>query len=284
MLGKALADRLTCLGDVNALGRTDLNLQNIPDILPTLMRYKPDIIVNAAAYTDVEKAEHFPYMAYCLNRDVARELAHYAQISGALLVHYSTDYVFDGNACYPYLESDITNPLNIYGLSKRAGEMVITSSTCRHIIIRTSCLYATHGIHFIQKILHKAQYNKPLHIVADQYGTPTPVSYVADISIHILRAYYAGLLHNGIIHATASGKTTWHHLATYIITLARAYGLPVHIQDAYILPILAQQFSSIKRPKNSQLSTQYLTSHLKIATPPWQEGIHDLLQFWRNNA
>lgn len=269
-VGRELQRTLLPFGDVAALNRHQADLGHLDELERLLHRLKPDLIVNAAAYTAVDKAESDRDTAFRINRDAVAVLADWAARHEALLVHYSTDYVFDGEKSEAYLETDPTHPLSVYGLSKRAGEEAIISSGGQALIFRTSWVFSSHGSNFIKTILRLAREKNHLNIVADQFGAPTSAELIADVTALAVAAYRAGRLAGGIYHLTASGETHWHHLACHTVDRALANGVPLPLETSAIRPIGTEDYPlPAKRPKNSRLNTALLSSQLGLQLPDW---------------
>lgn len=269
-VGHELQRTLLPLGDVRAFGRKDANLEDL-DVLQRLLKEEaPDAIVNAAAYTAVDKAETNPAAAHAVNADAVAVLARYAKDANVLLVHYSTDYVFDGNKAAPYDVDDQTNPQSVYGATKLAGETAIIDSGCAALIFRTSWVFSVHGGNFIKTILRLAKDREALNIVADQHGAPTSAELIADVTALAISGLRHGKLATGVYHLTAAGHTTWHGLATRVVERARQNGLTLKVESANIKPITTEQYPvPAARPKNSRLNTVALTVPLKLQLPDW---------------
>jgi dTDP-4-dehydrorhamnose reductase len=269
-VGRELQRTLLPFGDVAALNRAQADLSHPSELEHLLGRIKPDLIVNAAAYTAVDRAESDRDIAFLINRDAVAVLADYAAHHEALLVHYSTDYVFDGEKSGAYLETDATHPLSVYGLSKRAGEEAILSSGCPALIFRTSWVFSAHGSNFIKTILRLAREKENLSIVADQFGAPTSAELIADVTALAVAAYRAGRLAGGLYHLTAGGETHWHGLACHTVDRALANGVPLPLEASAIRPIGTEDYPlPAKRPKNSRLNTALLSSTLGLQLPDW---------------
>lgn len=278
-VGRELRRTLLPLGEVIAVGRSELDLQDLPLLHSFLQQHKPEMIVNAAAYTAVDKAESDIDLAYTINEKVPTILAEYAKNNHLLLVHYSTDYVFDGNKEGAYVERDEVNPQNVYGASKYAGELAIVKSGCDHLIFRTSWVYSIHGHNFIKTILRLAKEKDSLRVVADQYGVPTSAELIADITVHAIKAHREGVLKNGIYHLTASGITNWHTLACYVADGFKKKGLTLMLQPKDIHPITSDEYSvPAKRPTNSVLNHELLSSTLGLHMPDWRVHVDRMLE------
>ena len=266
-VGGALLPLLEPLGQVVAPGRAQADL-SAPESLRSLVREcAPDVIVNAAAYTAVDKAESEPGLAHAVNAASVGVLAEEAAERNVLLVHYSTDYVFDGTKRTPYVEDDATGPLGVYGRTKLEGERAVLASGCRHVILRTSWVYASTGKNFLLTILRLASAGKPLRIVADQRGAPTTARNLARLTRDILQA---GGFPAGIYHATAGGETTWHGFACEIL---RGTGSTLEVQ-----PITTEEYPvPARRPAYSVLDNAKLVSALGRRMPDWQDQLREEL-------
>ncbi len=276
-VGWELARTLLPLGEVVAASRAQADLSDLDGLRRSIRSIKPDIIVNAAAYTAVDKAETDQEQAFLINAQASGVLAEEAAICGALLIHYSTDYVFDGSKTGAYLEGDQTNPLNVYGQSKLAGEQAIQASTADFLILRTTWVYAARGNNFVKSILRLAQEREELNIVADQIGAPTWARLIAESTAHILRQAQQerqqGGFKPGIYNLTSTGETSWHGFAEKIIELAKQQeGLSIKTQRVNPIPTSAYPLPAT-RPANSRLSTQRLQKHYQLALPSWETAL-----------
>lgn len=255
------------LGDGTACEMADFDR---PASLTGLVdRIAPDVIVNAVAYTAVDKAEDDGDAAFRINAESPAELAAVCARRGIRMVHYSTDYVFDGSGTRPYREDDPTAPLGVYGASKLAGEEAIRISGCRHLIFRTAWVYASHGNNFLRTMLGLGADREELKVVSDQVGTPTPAALIADVTAEVLGQ--AGE-HSGTWHLTATGQTSWHGFADAIFEQAKAQG--VVQRRPQVLPIAASEYPTrAKRPAYSRLDVARLQSDFGIVLPDWQQGL-----------
>lgn len=280
-VGQELSRSLAVLGNLYALGKAELDLLNPQAIKNTLAEIAPQVIVNAAAYTAVDKAETDIKQAYSINHEALIELADYAQRTNAILFHYSTDYVFDGSNHEPYLEGDVTNPLNVYGASKLAGEQAILDSHCQGYIFRTTWVYSLTGHNFIKTILNLAKHKETLSIVADQKGVPTSAKLINDVTLLAIKAALQQQLHPGIYHLTPSGATTWYDIACYTIERALSSNISLKIDPDKINPIPSEDYPlPAERPKNSLLNNQLLSKSLQISLPDWKFHLnHFISQF-----
>ncbi|WP_131782181.1 dTDP-4-dehydrorhamnose reductase [Legionella gresilensis] len=274
-LGWELRRSLMPLGELIALDRHSELVANFEDLtgLATTIRFiKPDIIVNAVAYTAVDKAESEQHLATLINAQATATLAQESAKLGSLLVHYSTDYVFDGSGTISWQETDKTNPLNFYGMTKLQGEQEVINSGCRYLILRTSWVYGTYGKNFIKTILRLGQEKETLKIIDDQIGAPTGTELLADVTAHILKAISLNPNLTGLYHLTASGNTSWHGFAQFILDEAKKLGKALKIQD--LLPIPSKEYATpALRPLNSRLNTHKLQETFSVYLPSWQPGV-----------
>jgi dTDP-4-dehydrorhamnose reductase len=269
-VGRELQRTLLPFGDIIALNRQNADLQNLAELNRILESVNPDLIVNAAAYTAVDKAETDTETAFKINAKAVAMMAGYASHNNALLVHYSTDYVFDGQKSGAFVETDATNPLGVYGLSKKMGEEAIAQSRCKALIFRTSWVFSSHGNNFIKTILRLAKEKNSLNIVADQFGAPTSAELIADVTALAIAGYRSGSLTSGIYHLTATGETNWHQFAHHIVDRALANGLHLQLDLSQIRAITTEEYPvPAKRPKNSRLDTTLLSSKLGLKLPDW---------------
>lgn len=272
------------------LGRDDCDLSNQAAVLEVLNRYQPQIIINASAYTAVDRAESERDLAFAINYDAVRWMAEYvANLSKGVLLHFSTDYVYSGFKQGRYLESDVVDPASVYGQSKLAGEVEIKNafekawqdkqSLSRYYILRTSWVYGD-GNNFIRTMLRLAAERDTLRIVADQYGAPTSASWLASIAIQMV----GSKVDSGIYHAVPDGQTSWHGLAMFVIELARALGEGIKVQSENILPIDSSEYPSVApRPKNSRMDNTRLKQALSQMAfadqfPSWQDQVSVYVQ------
>lgn len=277
-VGWELQRSLAPLGELIALNSTSEgfcgNLSDLAGIKQTIRKVAPDIIVNAAAYTAVDKAEDETELAHILNAQAPGILAQEAKQLNAWLIHYSTDYVFNGSGDQPHLETDVTDPLNVYGKTKREGENNIIASGCSHLIFRTSWVYAAHGNNFIKTILRLAQQRDKLTIINDQIGAPTGAELIADITADALLSLKHQPNVSGLYHLTAKGYTSWYEFAGFILEHARRTNFPLKTQSDALLPIASVDFPlPAERPLNSRLSTYKLEKIFALSLPAWQAGV-----------
>ncbi len=280
-LGWELQRSLAPLGELVATSRNTIDycgdLANAEGIAQTVATLKPDVIVNAAAYTAVDKAESDQHTAYAVNAIAPGVLAQAAQRVGALLVHYSTDYVFDGSGAAKWRESDLAAPLNVYGSTKLEGENAIIASGCRHLIFRTSWVYATRGVSFAKTMLRLVQERDQLNVINDQFGAPTGVELLSDVTAHCIRSVQHAASSdaaNGIFHLAAGGETTWHAYASLVAEVALQAGMPVKVNAMSIKPVPTTSYPTpARRPLNSRLDTSRLQSTFGLTLPDWQTGV-----------
>jgi dTDP-4-dehydrorhamnose reductase len=281
-LGWELQRSLAVLGEVVALDFDSKNLSadfTHPDTLAETVRtVRPDVIVNAAAHTAVDKAETEAELARTINAEAPALLAHEAAASNAWLVHYSTDYVFDGNGDKPREEDDPTGPLSVYGRTKLEGERLVRATGCRHLILRTSWVYSARGGNFARTMLKLAAERDELNVVADQVGAPTGADLLADVTTHTLRAALAAPALAGTYHAVAAGQTSWHGYAQLVIEWARMHSVPVRVNADRINPVPSTAYpTAARRPLNSRLDTQRLQRTFGLTMPHWQAGVLRML-------
>ena len=270
-VGSALQSTLASLGEVTAMERSQLDLADAATIRRAVASATPEVIVNAAAYTAVDQAESEEALALRVNRDGPRVLAEEARRCGALLVHFSTDYVFDGDKAAPYVESDAPNPLNAYGRGKLAGEEAIRASGCRHLIFRTSWVYSHQGKNFLLTMLRLAREGKPLRVVADQHGAPTSSAMIAAAIPGAILAAAADDALCGTYHLSAAGGTTWHGFARALLEAAGV--------AAEVAAIESREFRTpARRPRNSMLDNAKASSQLRIRLPAWDEGMREVMR------
>jgi dTDP-4-dehydrorhamnose reductase len=242
--------------------------------------YKPDFIVNAGAYTSVDKAESEPDLARCINADAPAALAKAADQVGAWLVHYSTDYVFDGSGTHARKEGEATGSLNVYGQTKLDGEKAIMTSGCKYLIFRTSWVYGARGSNFAKTILRLAQERERLTAINDQHGAPTGADLIADVTTHVLRSVLTtqNMSFSGVYHLVASGEATWYEYASHVIMQSKAMKPELAWKVTEIVPVPSSVFPTLaKRPLNSRLCTGKLQKTFGVALPPWQQGVDRML-------
>lgn len=282
-VGWELQRALAPLGDLVALSREGRNglcgdLNRLDALAQTVRTVQPDIIVNAAAYTAVDRAESEPESALRINADAPAVLAEEACKTGAWLVHYSTDYVFDGGGNRPWRETDTTAPLSVYGATKLQGEEAIRRSDCRHLIFRTSWIYSVHGNNFVKTMLRLARERDRLEVVDDQVGAPTGAELLADVTAHAIRCVIDRPETAGLYHLTATGEVSWHGYAQFIIEFARGAGAEIKIAPDGVVPVSTSAFpASACRPLNSRLDTGKFCDTFHLRLPGWQAGVARML-------
>ena len=280
-IGWELQRSLAPLGEVIALGRHDApcgDFMQPSNLAEGIKSISPDVIVNAAAYTRVDDAESDSRTAMLVNASAVRTIAQAAAQIGAWLVHYSTDYVFDGRGSHYWRETDQPNPLNEYGRSKFAGEEGIKASGCNHLVFRTSWVYGQRGTNFAKTMLALAKSRDYMQVVDDQAGAPTRADFVADVTAHVLRIAMADPQLSGTYHLAASGETTWYGYAKYLIARARAAGMSLKACESDIEPVSSCRFPlPAKRPANSRLDTTKLRETFGLHMPDWKTGIDRLI-------
>ena len=272
---------LAPLGELVALDRHGSDglcgdLEQVDALADTVRRLAPDVIVNAAAYTAVDKAEQEAERARAINADAVAMLARQAHELGALLVHYSTDYVFDGSGAQPWREDDAPAPLSVYGATKLAGEQAIRASGCEHLIFRTSWVYAARGGNFARTMLRLAAEREQLSVIDDQIGAPTGAELIADVSAHAIRSTLKDRSLCGTYHLAAAGQTSWHAYASFVIDHARRTGATLAVQKISPIPT-ANYPTPATRPLNSRLDTRRLRSRFGLHLADWRDGVARML-------
>jgi dTDP-4-dehydrorhamnose reductase len=281
-VGFELRRSLAPLGHVVALDRAACDLSNPVALRQVMRQYRPDVIVNPAAYTAVDKAETDAETAFAVNGTAAGVLAEEAKALGSLLVHYSTDYVYDGGKAGAYVETDPVNPRSVYGASKLAGEQAIAAVGGHSLILRTCWVAGAHGGNFAKTMLKLGRERDSLRVIADQLGAPTTAALIADVTAQIIgRFWLAGeqsAFPSGIYHLAATGETSWHGYATEVLRYAAAQGIELKVDPARVEAIPATAYPlPAPRPANSRLDTAKLRQAFGIHLPHWQPGIHYLL-------
>ncbi|HMT17910.1 MAG TPA: dTDP-4-dehydrorhamnose reductase [Ottowia sp.] len=282
-LGWELQRSLAPLGELVALDRQGApglcgDLGEPDGLAATVRALRPDVIVNAAAYTAVDRAESEPDLARRINAHAPAVLAREAAARGALLLHYSTDYVFHGHGQRPWAEDDPTGPLNVYGQTKLAGEQAIVQAGCRHLILRTSWVYAARGGNFARTMLRLARQQPRLTVIDDQWGAPTGAELIADVSAHAIAQLRARPDKAGIYHLAAAGETNWFSYAKHVIARAQSAQSAIEYVVKDILPIPSSAYPvAATRPHNSRLDTRKLRTAFDLHLPPWQAGVDRML-------
>lgn len=284
-VGWELQRSLAPLGELVALDRHSTpadggcgDLAQLKAVGETVLRLRPDVIVNAAAYTAVDKAEREPGLAHAINAQAVGALAQAATQTGALLVHYSTDYVFDGSGEEPWREDAATGPLSVYGQTKLEGEQLITASGARHLIFRTSWVYAARGGNFAKTMLRLAAERERLTVIDDQFGAPTGAELIADVTAHALRQVLRQADDAGIYHLAAAGVTTWNGYARFVLDTSRELQPELPLVANEVAPVPTSDFPTpARRPLNSRLDTSRLCRTFGLTLPHWQHGVRRML-------
>jgi dTDP-4-dehydrorhamnose reductase len=280
-VGWELQRALSPLGEVVALDRAGAvnlcgDLTNLEGLADTIRWLAPEVIVNAAAYTAVDKAESEPELARTINARAPDALARTARSLDAWLVHYSTDYVFDGGGTQAWREDDPTAPLSVYGLTKLEGEQAIRAVGGRHLILRTSWVYGARGNNFAKTMLRLARERDRLSVIDDQIGAPTGADLLADVTAHLIRAARGHPELGGLYHLVAAGETSWHGYASFVLDFARKSG--VQLKADVIAPIPTSAFpTAARRPHNSRLDASRLRETFDLTLPHWQAGVARML-------
>ncbi len=282
-VGWQLQRSLAPHGPVVALNREDCDLADLESLRSTVRRTAPSVIVNAAAYTAVDKAESEPDLARRINAEVPGVLAEEVARLGSLLIHYSTDYVFDGEKESPYREDDATAPASVYGRTKREGEEAIAAARARALIFRTSWVFGARGGNFVKTILRLAGERESLNVVADQTGSPTPAALIATVSglalAAVRRANLLGDRETRIYHLAAANPVSWHAFACRVVSLATAQGFDLRLQAAAIRAISTAEYPTpARRPRNSRLDCSRLERDFGLVMPDWEPYLRRMLQ------
>lgn len=281
-VGFELQRALAPLGNVHAVDVAECNLADEKSIRQLVQRVKPDVIVNPAAYTAVDKAESEPEIAHAINARAPGIFGEEAEKIGAWVIHFSTDYVFDGTKDGAYCEDDSTNPQSVYGCTKRDGDLALQAANPRHLILRTSWTVGAHGNNFAKTMLLLAADREALSVVADQYGAPTSAALLADVTAHLIRQQLregsAGFPY-GTYHLVAGGETNWCDYARYVVGEAIKAGKPMKATPETVTPIATSQYPTpASRPANSRLETQRFRHTFGLELPHWQDGLSHILQ------
>jgi dTDP-4-dehydrorhamnose reductase len=276
-VGWELQRALAPLAEVIALDRHGLNgysgdMSQPQAIRETILAIKPDVVVNASAYTAVDLAESESELADLINHQTVQEIAAVCQAERILFVHYSTDYVFSGQGDQPFDEADPVAPLNVYGKTKALGEQAIIESGCAYLILRTSWVYAAKGKNFLKTMLNLAQQREELSIIDDQIGAPTSAELIADITAHIIPQALVNRQKSGIYHLVASGETSWFGYANYIFQQARTLGQVLKVEKVNPIPTSAYP-TPATRPHNSRMYNAKLQNTFGLVLPQWQDGV-----------
>ena len=281
-VGWELQRSLAPLGELIALDADSREMcgdfTDLDGLIRTIRAVAPDVIVNAAAHTAVDKAEGEPELVRAINALAPAALAQEAKRCNAWLIHYSTDYVFDGSGEQPWRETDAAAPLSVYGATKLEGEQLIQQAACRHLIFRTSWVYGARGGNFAKTMLRLAQERDSLTVINDQIGAPTGADLLADVTAHAIRAAWQRPELSGLYHLVAAGETSWHGYASFVLDYARRAGLALKVAPDAIQPVPSNAFPApAKRPLNSRLDTAKLQSAFGLALPVWQTGVTRML-------
>lgn len=281
-VGWELQRSLSVLGDVTALDFDSTeycgDFSNPAGVAETVRALRPDVIVNAAAHTSVDKAESEPDLARTLNATTPGAIAEEAAKLGSWLVHYSTDYVFDGSGSRPWLETDTPAPLSVYGRTKLEGEQLIAEACSRHLILRTSWVYAARGSNFAKTMLRLAQERERLTVIDDQWGAPTGADLLADVTAHAIRHLHKRPEDAGLYHCVAAGETTWNAYAKYVLACAQVSNPTIAIKAKEVAPVPTSDFPTpAARPHNSRLNTGKLQATFALGMPHWQAGVARML-------
>jgi dTDP-4-dehydrorhamnose reductase len=282
-VGWELQRSLAILGEVVAVDTDSappwrVDFRDSESLAALVRAVAPTLIVNAAAHTAVDKAESEPDLVFAINAAAVGTLAREAAALGAWLVHYSTDYVFDGSGDAPWTEGDAPAPLSVYGRSKLESERLIAASGCRHLVLRTSWVYAARGENFAKTMLRLAGTRDSLNVIDDQVGAPTGAELLADVTAHAWRIAAQRPELSGVYHAVAAGATSWHGYATHVIAFAKARGLALRVSPDDIRAIDSASYpQAAQRPKNSRLATAKLQNAFGFRLPPWQDGVDRML-------
>jgi dTDP-4-dehydrorhamnose reductase len=283
-VGWELRRSLSYLGDLLCLGRKEADLQNLPALRGIIQHHQPDILVNAAAYTAVDNAESDHTTAKAVNEVAVGVLAEEAARHNAWVVHYSTDYVYDGSKSSPYVENDITSPLSVYGKTKHQGDELIRRHNPKHLIFRTSWVYAARGRNFVKTVLSLAEKRDDLKVIDDQFGAPTSASLIADVTSLVIYLLFQQSDHQrsdlaGTYHLVPAGETNWFGVAQFVLEKAQARGLAIRVKPSQLLAISSDEYGLIaKRPKNSRMATDKLTQAFGIQLPHWHYQLDLLLE------
>ena len=280
-VGWELQRSLAPLGELVALefDSTDYcgDFTNLTGLANTVRQVKPDVIVNAAAHTAVDKAESEPELVRTINTIAPGVLADEAEKLGAWLIHYSTDYVFDGSGTTPWKETDATGPLGVYGQTKLEGEQAVARCT-RHLIFRTSWVFAARGANFAKTMLRLAKERDELKVIADQFGAPTGAELLADVTAQAIRTTQDKPELAGLYHLVAGGETSWYDYAQFVIAFAKQSGETIRVTPDAIKPIPTTDYPTpAKRPLNSRLDTTKLKTTFDLQLPDWRDGVRRVL-------
>ena len=281
-VGWELQRSLAPMGELISLDSGSKNrsgdFTDLDGLAKTVRDVKPDVIVNAAAHTAVDKAETEAELARTINALAPGMLAREAKSANAWLIHYSTDYVFDGSGDRPWLETDATGPLSVYGATKLEGEQLIQQSGCRHLIFRTSWVYGARGGNFAKTMLRLARERESLNVIDDQFGAPTGADLLADVTAHAIRSARQRNEISGLYHLVAGGVISWHGYATFVLDFAQRAGIQLKIAADAIKPVPTTAYPTpARRPLNSRMDSSKLKQSFDLHLPPWQVGVERML-------
>jgi dTDP-4-dehydrorhamnose reductase len=281
-LGFELQRSLAAVGEVLAFDRSECDLANPEGLRQLIRSQRPDVIVNSAAYTAVDRAESDQAGAFAVNCAAVSVIGEEAAQLGALVVHYSTDYVFSGDKAGAYAEEDAPDPRSVYGRTKLDGELALAQANPRHLILRTSWVIGAHGGNFAKTMLRLAGERDRLAVVADQVGAPTSAALLADVTAHLVREHARNrstVFPYGTYHVAASGETSWYDYARFVIGEARAAGKPLKASPDSVTPLTTAEYPTpAQRPANSRLDTARFRDTFGIHLPHWQDGVRHVLQ------
>jgi dTDP-4-dehydrorhamnose reductase len=281
-VGYELQRSLGPLGKVIALGHADCDLSDEQSLRTVIRQIKPDIIINPAAYTAVDKAESEPEIADAVNHRALKIIGEEAENLSAVVIHYSTDYVYSGAKKIPYLETDATEPQGVYGRTKLAGEHALAQACSKTLIFRTSWVLGAYGNNFAKTMLRLAATKEDLNVVADQFGAPTTAGLLADTTAHVVARVIRGegsAVPFGVYHLAASGRTNWYEYAKLVIALAQEAGRPLKLLPSNIKAISTSEYPTpAKRPENSSLDTSKFQNTFNLILPDWKIGVRHVLQ------
>lgn len=281
-VGFELQRALAPLGEVVAVGTADCDLADADAVRALVQRVRPQLIVNPAAYTAVDKAESDIDLAHAVNAIAPGVLGEEAAKLGAAVIHFSTDYVYEGNKDGRYVETDATEPCSVYGRTKLEGERALQTATPDHVVFRTSWVVGAHGNNFAKTMLRLAADREELSVVADQFGAPTSAALIADVTTHVARQLLREGKNGfpfGTYHLAADGETSWHAYAQFVIGEAIRMGQPLQASPQSVLPIPASAYPTpAVRPQNSRLDTTRLRQAFGLHLPHWQDGVRHILQ------
>lgn len=281
-VGWELCRALQCVANVTALDRSAIDVTNEEYLRNFIRHTRPSVIINATGFNAVDEAERRGELAQIINAEVPRILAQEAERLGSCLIHYSTDYVFNGAKVSPYTEKDLATPLNVYGQTKLAGEQAIECLAHNHIILRCSWIYSIRRTNFLLSILEAALQKNAINVIDDCYGAPTAASLIADVTASIVRQI-SERKHctevSGVYHLSSSGATSWHEYASFVVDEGRRLQMPLRLESSAIKPISEKTHrSAARRPLNSRMSTEKLRQTFGIVLPEWQWGVHRTLE------